>query len=943
MLFEKQQYQIDCVRNIITALKGVDFKNNDFSSLKKNLKTIANKHSYGQFAINNKKRLDILMETGTGKTFTYLKAIFELNKKFGQNKFIIILPRISIKLGVIQQIKFTDEYFFNEYNKHLNYIDYPKDNIATINQNFINSKELSILLLTNSSFNKNEAVINRKFEGLFNFGSTWHGIESKKPIVIIDEPHLLKGEKTVQYLEKLDSLFIRFGATYPTDEKHKLSNVVYSLDSISAFNDYLVKQIGVNTVFTSSEESAIHIHNVVSRKKFDIFYNINEQLYKKEIRLNDDLGAKISIDKYRGKSVIKINKDEIFLNNKTTIKANTGNYQLNDNETELMIKQAIKCHFEREEKLFNLGIKTLSLFFIPSIKDFRGDEPIVKKLFEKHYQLIRKEVYDKSNNSEYKAYLDKDYQNGVLQVHEGYFSGDKGTNENKESIGVNIILNEKQKLLSFDTPLRFIFSVWALQEGWDNPNIFTICKLSHTDKDTSRRQQVGRGLRIAVNQEGKRLTFNHLRENEEKFYKINALDMLVSSQEQSFIHQIQNEILANSFSIVGDSISLDILKDKGLSDIEAALIYTQLSVNNIIDSNGIIQSPVYDFLNANRSIFNTIADARFEAIKKVFAKNTNKAIIDKNKKPKMVKVRENKWQEFKALWESINKKSKIIYKDIEQNKLINNIIESFKSNDIKPIKSKIIKEVFNSKNNQIETIEDRSINLDKSSKYFEKQLLNEYIQELTIQEKLPLNFVCKLFSKLDINKFTNNPKKSKELLQNIIKEEIHSSILRSVGYKFNKTSIYANPLQNEKGELKQEIKSTVLGQYFSDDNPKDEFLYNTVVYDSNIEKDSILNDPTIVNKNKITVFAKLPKISIPTPYKNYNPDFAYLVEKKNGKKLFLVVETKGYKFEGDIPTEEQKKIKYAKIFFKALKDEMPDLDVKFKTRINSQGLSDIIN
>ncbi len=944
MLFEKQQYQEDCVANIIAVLESSDDLD-DFSSLENSLVDLHEDQSIPvtdlSSNLSSKPRLDIVMETGTGKTFAYLKTIFEISKHFNKNKFIIVLPRTAIKLGVIQNIKLTDEYFFNEYGRHLNYIDYPKDGLSSIQQNFIGDTALSVLIITNSAFNSDINKINKRdAERLIEHGSIWQGVSAQKPVVFVDEPHLLKGTQTTKYLDQLNSLFIRFGATYPEDEAHKLSNVVYVLDSISAFNDYLVKRIGVNTVFANSEVSGLMIRNVQPKKNFDAVYNINEQSHKTTINLHDDLGAKTELDQYRGASVVKINKSKIFLDNRTVIETNSGNYVLSDEEIKQMIISAIKLHFEKEQILFECGVKALSLFFIANIADFRGENPKIKIIFEREYKTIHRRMIKETTNQKYKTYLEGAYQNGNLQAHEGYFSGDTGTKDKKESDGVNIILNEKEKLLSFATPLRFIFSVWALQEGWDNPNIFTICKLSNTNKDTSRRQQVGRGLRIAVNQSGKRLTYKHCGGKDSAFYDINSLDMVVSGQEQDFIHNIQNEIQTASFSVVGDIITLDILKEKGLDDNEAAEIFTGLRHNNIINEAGEIQSPVLNFLSNHRADFPLITDERFEAIKQIFTDNRQGAVTDKNRKPTIIKVRKNQWRKFQNLWETINKKSRIVYQNIRQEELIDKISKEFNKTKIDQVKIKITKEIYDTQKNKVENISEDS---EAGPSYFQGQKLNLFITKFAKDENLPLPFTVKLFRKLKLSQFYKDPKKSQAILKDMVKDIIHRSIIQSVSYQFIQTNIYANELQDEDGNLIAEIKPTYLGKILRDDvPPKDQFLYDTVVFDSEIEKKSILEDPVTINNNQITVFAKLPKINIPTPYKTYNPDFAYLIERQNAKQLFLVVETKGYKYEGDIPEKEKQKIAYAEAFFKALQKELPKVDIQYKIRINKQGLSELL-
>ena len=979
MLFEKQDYQENCVANIVAILEECDVRNNDFSNLDKAVKNLWQKEKYTQFTQKNKNRIDVLMETGTGKTFTYLKTIFEINKNFDKKKFIIVVPRTAIKLGVIQNIKLTRDYFYREYKKYLKYIDYPKDGLSKIIQDFFKSDDLSILITTNSAFNSDKNRINqpnenitrnitRQQEKLFEIPSVWKDIKERNPIIIIDEPHLLKGKETQRGLEKLkDSLQIRFGATFPTDQKnqeHHLSNVVYNLDSISAFRKFLVKGITVHTLISDEEQGALKIISIESKqKKFTVVYDINKEIFTQTIRLGEDIGAKTGFKKYTGVKPTKINKEEIFLNNGETLQlAKSGNYQLGDQEIKAMVKTTIAKHFLKEQQLFQKGIKTLSLFFIPNIKDFRQDEnnqqPKIKKFFEKEYLKQRQEILkNKKIDTEYKQYLEKDInEEGKLLVHQGYFSGDKVSTKdknaglNKDDLGVNIILNEKEKLLSFKTPLRFIFSVWALQEGWDNPNIFTICKLASTNKETSRRQQVGRGLRIAVDQNGNRFTYKKLAENENKFYQVNNLDVIVSHREKEFIKQIQHEIQNASYSLVGSVVTLDTLKSLEMSDDEAATVFNTLRRKKIINEKGNILFSIYNFLKDNRKELDItcefngmvkITDEQYEKILRIFQDNRN-ILKDGNKKTKHVTIRSNKWIEFKELWETINKKSKIVYKNIEEEKIIKSISETFNKENIAPIEVKLLTQKYDAQNDNIENKEESKIG---NVNFFTIKKLEDFIDHFVKKEKFSFSFMVKLLNQIDRQKIKNNPEQAKKRLIEILKETIHGTILSSIesciDYQFLETTIYPNELQDTDTTEKTEIPYTLLGKNFTEDSPEHN-LYDTICYDSKIEKEIQENDPSKINDNKITVFAKLPKISIPTPYKTYNPDFAYLIEKKNKKKLFLVVETKGYDNENDIPDDEKNKIEYAKKFFKALQEQIPKIEICYKTRINRKSLGDLL-
>ena len=945
MLFEKQQYQQDCVDNIVRAVEGVNFAEADFRAMAKNLKALAKTNpTHKQFDIvPDARRLDVLMETGTGKTFTYLQAILELNKRFGLKKFIIVLPRVAIQQGVIQNIRLTDEYFFNLYKKHINFIDYPRDGLNRIQSDFIGRDDLCVLITTNSAFNSENKNINKKTEILFHQGSTWNGIAACKPVVIIDEPHLLKGSETQRGLDKLtESLLIRFGATFPTKEAHNLSNVVYVLDSINAFNQYLVKRIGVSTVYAGNQTEQVAISNIrVQNKCFDFCFSRDGHPQRATLHKGDDVGAKSGLDSWKGRTVTRISSSKVSLSDRQTLQSRIA-YTLDDGEIRLMVQEAIRRHFEKEEGLFRQGIKALTLVFIPNIADFRGDHPRVKTIFEDEYKRLRQEVYQATENVDYRAYLDRDYNSsGELCVHEGYFSGDTGkNNDDKIRAGVDLILNAKKKLLSFDTPLRFVFSVWALQEGWDNPNIFTICKLAASDKDTTRRQQVGRGLRLAVNQEGKRFTEGHVQGDENAFYGVNTLDMVVSGQEHTFIHQIQNEINEASHAYVGEVLTLEILKDKGLNDIEAVTLYSSLLQQGILNNDGEIQSPIIDFLRNNRALFKNIEDdARYEEICSIFRVSHRPTVSDNNRKRHIVNIRPEQWREFRELWETINRKAKIVYKRIDEDQLIKNISEQFNNEEVEPNSAHIGHEVLDTHKNMVNPVRETRLNYPAGTPFDAGQFVSELVQDT----KLPIVFVRKLLPELKRQWFINDRVKARQNLLDFIEKNIHANILQEIDYQFTQTNIYSNSLQNNDGTSKEKLPYTELGMMIAEGSPQPHFLYDKTVFDSEIEKESITGDPKESNSHQVTVFAKLPKINIPTPYKSYNPDFAYLIKKPDGKRLYLVVETKGYDKEADIPDDEQRKISYGQKFFNRLNEELPDIDVVYKTRINRQKLHDLLS
>ena len=936
ILFEKQHHQEECIERIIGALE----ENQDSHQLAVKARFDFNP----AFPRKPENRLDILMETGTGKTYVYLKAIFEMHKRFGKTKFIIIVPRTSIKLGVMQNVRLTANHFFTRYGRRLRCVSYPEDGRDSVLGGFLRTNDLSVLLTTNSAFNHKDRLINQTHERLSRRTTVWEEIVRMAPVVIMDEPHLLAGRRTAEYLDALrsKSLFMRFGATYPESKDDGSSNIAYVLDSITAFNGKLVKRIRVSVVDPSAEDGGVRVIRTLGRNAFRVAYTINGQYHEADAHLGNDLGAVTGLATYRSRSVTKVRTKEVALEDGTRLPV--GAYSLTDYEIREMVRETIGLHFERERKMFPMGVKTLSLFFVSGISDFRGDNPRVKKIFEKEYSDARQKLLAGDIDEGYREYLKRDYQDGKLHVHEGYFSGDRGNKDAKEAWGVNVILNDKKRLLSLEEPLRFIFSVWALQEGWDNPNVFNICKLSHTERETSRRQQVGRGLRIAVDQRGLRMTENRLAERKVGFDDVNELNVVVSAYEQTFIEDIQREIHDASPSIADFTITLDAMKDKGLIDAERSMVYSKLLENSIIDAVGNRKASVQEFLESHRELFPRIGNTRFKEIVKVF-QDARGAVSDRRKPERMVCIRQNKWKEFKDVWESINRGSRVVYRNVDDEEIIRAACKTFNDADIPEAQTVVRRYAYDSEKDEIREEEEHATG---DSAYFKKTKFHENVMKIARDHRWPMKFLLKLFNRINTAKFKSNPALAEKRLVEIIQDTVHRVVLEKVEYQFTETTVYGNGLQEENGENRSSLPYTKLGKRCADGIPKEEFLYDTIVYDSDIELKSIRGDHMRFTNDggrarNVTVFAKLPRIDIPTPFKTYNPDFAYVVSCGNDQTLFLVVETKGHDSETDVPEDEQKKIDYGLKFFESLQQTLPEnVKIKFQRRLNVDGMSDML-
>lgn len=951
MIFEKQDHQSVCINNIIEVLNSFDF--NTHSNLKECLTKFYDTNKALNLGTSKNKNIDILMETGTGKTFTYINAIYEIHKIYHQNKFIIFVPRKAILESIKQNLKLTKEYFYSIYKTHLKIYEYKDEkSISNIISHYINdTKELGVLLLTSSAINKKDNHLNRQKEGLFSKGSVLDSIANLKPISFIDEPHLLKGDKFKEYFSKINSLYFRFGATFPNGDD-KLSNLIYSLDSISAFKSYLVKQISVHTIIDENFKPILkEISPKTKSATFEIF--LDSVARKVNVEIGDDLGLNLNDENLKGVMINSIKSNKLYLNNGEILEK-SNYYSLDDNQISTILSKSIDLHFEKEERLFKNDIKALSLFFIPNISDFRGENPYIKNEFIKIYKEKRKEILANPNLDEnYRKYLENDFdKDGNLQVLNGYFSGDsmsKGSVEDKEADDIKLILEEKEKLLSFETPLRFIFSVWALQEGWDNPNVFTLTKLASSTSETSKRQQVGRGLRLGVNQKGKRITQNL---NSHNFYDINSLDVVINSREGTFIADLQKEINDSSLSFNDENLTLnELILNANLNQNEAMMLICALTnegalVYDEINDNYEIKKPLFEICKDNSQI-KTILKNKFDKFISFITPSQNIApqIIDKNQKSNLTNINKDLALQFKELWKTINTKALIRYDAIDDDTLIKEISAKFDELKIEPKSIKVTKETFISQTNRIEKEEI----LLQSYELGDEHILSN-LKQFAENNLYPFWFIIKIYNEIS-NKanFKNDSKLAIKNLDFIIKDSVHKSIIQKISYDFKETCITTQApfsyLYNGDESPKDSILTNKLGR-FEGGKASKHYLYDKVIYDSLIEKDVIENEVSKFNSNTIKVFAKLPKFSIPTPYKEYEPDFAYLIENDSGKKIFFICETKGYDKYDEISQNEKQKINYAKEFFKALdnyiKTKGINADIRFETRTNKQNLIEIL-
>ena len=963
--YEIQSYQEDCVTNIVSLFESLRQKVNFGDVLTEHHK----KHKYN-FPVQDTKNIDIMMETGTGKTFTFIKTIFELSKHFGYKKFIVLIPTVPIREGTKTNLEDTKDYFksfyANEKEKEIETFVYEGGNISAVRQ-FIGTSHLSVLVMTPSSFSHKDNILNRPLEKDINTPELFVNnqeppksylecLKRLNPIVIMDEPHRFEGNAFKTYFDGFENYFLRFGATYPKKKSSlTLSNVAYVLDSISSFRQSLVKKIVVYTQdVVENTDTLIGIEKVGTVNKAIVSTLTNGIIARRELGVGSV---------FNGKSIKKINKDTIVLADDTIEKVD---YSLSDESLRAMIKETIKIHFEKEKGLFEQGVKALTLFFMESDTSlFRGDNPKIKNIFEEEYKKQYSEIVSKlDQTSEYYKFLQNDFDSdNTLQVHKGYFSGDKkyaskSTEADKVKADINEILSDKKRLLSFESPTRFIFSIWALQEGWDNPNVFTICKLSNQGSEISKLQQIGRGLRICVNQNLQRNTLKNLNDDQEAFWKINNLDVVVSSKEHGFVEAIQNEILSNSFLIAeiftAQELKL-ILKDKGgFDDLTVRKIYKTMENSEMIIFKSTVDGiDVFEKSSEFSAILReqNLPEEQVKAIESLFATDAKTYIQKGNEKKekKKVFIKSTHLQEFQNLWNTISKNAFYVLDSLseeQESQLIQNIKAQIEAVNIEEILLQTIRAELNV--NKIGEQGAITEKLTDTVSYKSKVDYLELVRTLSNNTKTPISFVVKVFNALSDDFKTkmlcNNPEQAQREISEIINKNLIAMLKANIKYDGINGTGLPNVFKTEKGKTYLDTGS--VGKFqkdiAGDFNLKTKWVFEEVIeYDSDFELEIVEQDPDI---DSIEIFGKLPRLKIKTPLGDYNPDFCYAIKSTEGNKIFLVVEAKGYKSSTAIPVDEKGKIDFAKKYFEALGEHYKDQNIKisFKERINKTQLAALI-
>lgn len=924
--------------SLITNL-GVGNKldaNFDEEDVLKNVREIQIK--YGLEQSSNIKKNDyhftIEMETATGKTYVYLRTIFELHKKYGFSKYIIVVPSVAIKEGVIKSIDIMTEHFNLLYdNAIFKANEYKSKNIENIRE-FATSDNIRIMVMTVQSFNKDSNVINKDHERT-NGLKPLEFIRDTNPIVIIDEPQssvsTAKANDAVMSLNPLCTL--RYSATHK--DKH---NLMYKLDSIDAYERQLVKQIEVASIESKDSHNNAYLRLVsVNNKKSPITAKIEIDKRKKSgtgierkvvtVKQGSDLfdlsGGR---DLYSGYVVSEIycEKDNEFVDFTSQDYITLGEVrgEVDDSIVKRMqIKKTIEEHLEKEKKLKSKGIKVLSLFFIDRVANYRTYDEDGNPQKGKYALWFEEEYKQAIKNPKYRTlFNDVDIDSLAESVHNGYFSTDKkgklnDTNGNtlSDEDAYSLIMKDKEKLLSFDSKLKFIFSHSALREGWDNPNVFQICTLNETKSEMKKRQEIGRGLRIAVNQDGERI----------HGFDVNTLTVMANESYEDFAEKLQKEIEEEEgikFGVIEKHSFANIIVKGGktpeyLGEKQSQKIWSHFKDSGYIDDKGKVTDSLKTAIKENKVAIPeeySKVDAQILRTVKKIAGNLNIKNADDKRQVKLNKMRYVS-PEFKELWDNIKYKTtfSVDYNtDTLVEKCCDEIKENLRVDKAKLIYTKgLVKEI---NKGGIKTKEKNRLGFTVDDMGYELPDVITYLQNST---KLTRKTIVRILLECGrIADFKNNPQKFMDDVSDIIKRKMRLLIVDGVKYEKLDDEIYAQELF-ETEELYGYLSKNMI--------PSERSIYDFVLYDSDVERRFAQR---FEENESVKVYAKLPDwFKIDTPLGYYNPDWAVFIDKDGVEKLYFVVETKGSMLIEDIRDKEQKKIDCGKKHFKAI-----GTDVKFE-------------
>lgn len=928
-----------------------------FKTIKKNALVIDKAYTKKALAISP-YHLDVEMETGTGKTYCYIKSMFELNRRYGWSKFIVVVPSIAIREGVQKSLEITAEHFLRDYGKRPRFFIYDSKQLHNL-ESFSSSSGINVMIINVQAFNATGKDNRRIYEELDDFQSRRpiDVLSANNPILILDEPQKMEGQKTIESLAKFSPLFVlRYSATHKTEH-----NKIHRLDALDAYNQKLVKKIAVHGIAQkglTGTNSYLYLEGIViskqapvARLEFEVKTNSGIKRVLRRISKGDNLHELSNgLEQYNGYVVADIDAVHDTVSFTNGIDIGAGHVHGDINEAALrriQIRETIRAHFEKEQRLYNEGIKVLSLFFIDQVAKYRlyddqGEQQLGEyaQVFEEEYTNLLNEVLE-LEDTPYQRYLKNI---NVARTHNGYFSIDKkgkltdpkmnakgeGAGTTDDVSAYDLILKDKERLLSFEEDTRFIFSHSALREGWDNPNVFVISTLKHSDNTISRRQEVGRGMRLCVNQFGERI------DNPATAHQTNVLTVIANESYEDFVKGLQSDI-SDSLSARPRKADEKYFTGKVLKDAEgndttvdstmAKQIDFYLIQNGYRDVDGTI-TETYHKAKAEGTLTELPAELQehakpiFELIDAVYSDAALPG-IDNNRKTKENVLNDNfNKKEFQALWEKINRKAAYTV-DFDSSELVGKATKTLNA-DLRISKLQfLIKQGQQLDELDLDDVSNKTgftvsgQKTDYNTGTIRSSVKYDLIGEIADSAQLTRRTVGEILKGLDLpvfKQFRDNPEDFIAKASRLIKEQKATMIIEHLTYDPIDQSYDSAIFAAEKGK-----------DDFSKAFKAKNHIYDYVFTDSKIERAFAENLDTSA---EVTVYAKLPRgFSIPTPVGDYNPDWAIVFKDGQVKHIYFIAETKGSMSSLELREIEKARIQCAKKFFAKISSDQVKYDM----------------
>lgn len=969
-------YRMDAGKGVL-ALETQGFRNQDLllsdAQLTENIRTIQIRQDLQPIDHvrrdgHNTLALSVEMETGTGKTYTYIKTMYELYKHYGWTKFIIVVPSVAIREGVIKSLETMADHFAEEYGERMQHFVYDSSRLTAIDQ-FASDSKIHVMVINTQAFNATGADARRIGMKLEEFG--WRKpidvIGETRPILIIDEPQSVLGadkkNKTRQGLQQFNPLFtLLYSATHRRDD---IYNQVYRLDAIDAFNKHLVKKIeviGVEQVGTTATNGYLHLESIVlsktkgeaprARISFDATSRVGLCTATRTVGEGFDLYAESGeLEAYRdgftieridgAKGCIRLSSgQEIYEGQAIGVVAEEAIRRI-------QIRATIQKHFEREHQLYRQGIKVLSLFFIDAVEKYRVYEAggeVSKgrwaEIFEEEYVSVLNEVQD--------LFWDKDYMRYLLgispeETHAGYFSQDKkgkmidskvkrGETISNDPDAYQLIMRDKERLLSFAEPTRFIFSHSALKEGWDNPNVFQICTLKQSDSEVKKRQEVGRGMRLCVNQKGERQDSDLLGD---AVYETNVLTVIASESYKDFSEALQKElaesitsrpILVTEALFAWKTITTSSGEQLTLMPAQAATIMEELIAAGYVKKQMLTEKYHTDKAAGTLQLedWQGALEAITTILDKVFDSTSLRPENARGKETARFQEDRFAKKEFQALWQQINRKTyyevdfeteDLIAKSVaglDESLHVTTIHIALTSGRLEHIQSKEALEAGQAM--QVGTT--RNIKLKEAvASGVRYDLLGELVQRTGLKRSTIATILQRIKPET-FGMYRTNPEEFIIRAGNIINERKSSAVIEHIAYHKMDQQYDADIFAAQ--ELRGRIGTDALRSTKS--------LYDLVVVDSQGVEKRFAEE--LEQQEMVEVYTKLPRgFYISTPMGKYNPDWAIAFREGSVKHIYFVVETKGSEDVTQLREVEQNKIECARRHFASISDSTVKFDV----------------